>query len=120
MTKRLKNHSYEKRLRELGLFRWELINAYKYLTGGYQENGARLFSVVPSDRMRSNGHELKIKKEFLYIEGGSAREQAAQGCHGVSLSGDIKNPPGYIPVSPALGDPALAGGLDNLISRSLF
>lgn len=29
--------------------------------------------------------------------------------HGVSLSGNTKNPPGLVPVSPALGDPALAG-----------
>lgn len=29
--------------------------------------------------------------------------------HGVSLSGNTKNPPGLVPVSPALGEPALAG-----------
>ena len=33
------------------------------------------------------------------------------GC-GVSLSGDIQDPPGQGPVQPAVGDPALAGGLD--------
>lgn len=36
-------------------------------------------------------------------------ELAAQGGHGVFLSGDIRNPPGRISVSPTLSDPALAG-----------
>ena len=42
--------------------RGDLRNASKYLQGGGQEDGARLFPGVPSDRTRGNGHKLKQRK----------------------------------------------------------
>jgi len=52
------------------------------------------------------------EEELLPSEGDRALEQAAQRGGRVSFPGDIQDPPGHCPVQLAVGDPALAGGLD--------
>jgi len=62
VIKGLEHLLQKEKLRDLGLFSLEnrrlrasLINVYKYLKGRYKEDGARLFSVVPSDRQETMG-----------------------------------------------------------------
>ncbi|KAK4826985.1 hypothetical protein QYF61_013085 [Mycteria americana] len=74
MIKELEYLLYEERLRDLALFSLEkrrlsgdLNIMYKYLMGGKEEDGDRLFSVVPCDRTGGNGHKLKHRRFPLNI-----------------------------------------------------
>lgn len=77
---RLKHLTYEKRLRELGLFNLEkkrlggsLINMYNYLMGGVKTMKPDYsHQLVPGKRATGNGHKLKyrkfhVNKRFYFI-----------------------------------------------------
>jgi len=80
--------------------------------------GPNSFQWCPATGQGAMGTNLSTEvlseheEELLPSEGDGALEQAAQGGYEISFSGDIQDPPGQGPVHPALGDPALAGGLD--------
>jgi len=47
--------------------RANLTHVYKYLKEGFEEDGASLFSVVPSARPRGNEHKLEHRRFPLNI-----------------------------------------------------
>jgi len=73
MIKGLEHLSTEERLRAGTVLsgeekaQWGLINVSKYLKGGCKDEGARLFSMVLSDRTTANGHKLKYRRLPLNI-----------------------------------------------------
>jgi len=126
MMRGLEHLSYEERLRELGLFslkktrlRGDFLNAYKYLNGGCQEYGAKLFSVVPSNRTRGIGHKLKQRKFHLKMRKNFFPLRVTE--HWNRLPREVVESPSLeifkthldkVMCNLLLGDPALAGGLD--------
>ena len=60
------------------------------------------------------------EEDLLPSEGDGALAQAAQGGGGVSFSGDIRELPGSGRVQPAVGDPASAGGSEEMTHRGPF
>ncbi|KAJ7397790.1 hypothetical protein BTVI_132157 [Pitangus sulphuratus] len=101
IIKGLKHLFYEKRL---GLFslenRWlrgNLIIVYKYAKMGCQEDGARLFSVVPSNRTRDNGQNHRkfhwnVSKNFFTVQMTEHWNRLSREVVGSSLTGDIQEP----------------------------
>lgn len=88
----------------------------KFPKSGCQEDEARLFPVVPSDRKRGNRHKLEHGKShvnmskhiFIVWVTEYCKHAAPRGCR-VSFSGNPQHSPGHHPVQPAPAEPTLAG-----------
>lgn len=108
---------------EKRILRGDRINACKYLWGGCQEDGARLFQWCPGTEqgaMAINWNTRSSTSKWRTLQWqGRALGQLFQGGHGVSLSGDIQTPLNVL-LCHCSCDPALVGGLGWTISRGPF
>lgn len=110
--------TYMERLQELGVFSHtnrrfsgDLSVVFGYLTEGYKEDRARLFSEACTKEQRTTVMSYS-KGNLFHHEGGKALEQVAQrGCEILHL-GIIQSLTGHGPEQPALADPASNMGLD--------
>ena len=96
----------------MGLFSLEkrrlkgnLTNAYKHLLGRSQVDRTRLFSVVPSEKIRGNeaqtrsqGVPYKHEEKLFYFEGDRALRQSAERGFTISFPGDIQNSSDHLSV----------------------
>lgn len=72
--------------------------------GGSEEEGAGLFSVVPSNKTRGNGHTIQNqeiqpehKNTLFCFEGYQALAEVSQRSCGVTITGDTQNLMGHSP-----------------------
>lgn len=103
--------------------RSEFINSYKYLNRGGKEDRPRLFSVMPSDRIRGNEHTLKygtfplnIRKHYFTVKVTKHWYRLPRKVfQGASILRDIQKLFGH-----GAGQPAWEEGLYQLTSRGSF
>lgn len=81
-----------------------LVNVHKYLVGGKEEREARLFSVIPRDKTRDYGFEMKHRRPLseheetlFYGDRDQDLTQVAQRNCRASILKDSKNPHGHGP-----------------------
>lgn len=93
-----------------------LTSACEYLKGRCWENGARLLTVVPSDRRRGNEHKLEtrkfylnIRKDFFSLKVTEHWKRLSWEAVDSSFPGDVQDLSGHSPVRPALSQLAVIG-----------
>lgn len=88
------------------------MNTYTFMKGRCKGDGARLFSVVASDRTKGKGHTLETQevpfthqKTLFHHAGDWTLTQVTQRGTGRSILEDIQNPSGHGPLQLTPGDP---------------